>query len=50
MVGRKGEVEGEREDFYHGDGVSVDSSHEETENGADGEELGECGAVDGCDL
>lgn len=49
MLGRKGEVEGGK-GFYHGDGVSVDSSHEETKNGADGEELGECGAVDGCDL
>ena len=34
----------------HGDGVAVDAAHEEAEEGAHGEELLECGAVDGGDL
>ena len=34
----------------HGDGVTVDSAHEETEERTDSEKLLEGGGVDGCDL
>jgi hypothetical protein len=34
----------------HGDRVAVDASHEQTEQGANGKELAEAGAVNGRDL